>query len=125
MRATGRRDTACEMRLRKELFGLGLRYRVDFAPIAGMRQRADVVFGKAKIAVFVDGCFWHMCPLHASSPKANSAWWREKLEANVARDERNRSALIAAGWRVIRVWEHELRNDGAIRIAKEIEQALR
>ena len=66
-----------------------------------------MVFTRAKVAVFVDGCFWHSCPLHATTPKANREWWKEKLEANVVRDGATDEALTAGGWHVIRVWEHE------------------
>lgn len=102
-----RSDTAPELALRRELHRRGLRYRVDRPPIKGMRSRADVVFGPSKVAVFVDGCFWHGCPTHATAPKNNATWWREKLSANKARDMRVTAALIAAGWEVARVWEHE------------------
>ena len=107
MQRTRKRDTACEISLRKELYRLGLRYRVEVAPMSGLRQRADILFRKAKIAVFVDGCFWHKCTLHGTLPRANQTWWSAKLDANVERDTRNRAMLEGAGWSVIRVWEHE------------------
>jgi len=107
MRANRRRDTSPELALRSELHARGLRFRVDFPPIRGLRCRADVVFTRMRVAVFVDGCFWHACSEHASWPKANGGWWREKLEGNVRRDRANDYALEAAGWRVLRVWEHE------------------
>jgi DNA mismatch endonuclease (patch repair protein) len=66
-----------------------------------------VVFGPAKVAVFVDGCFWHVCPLHGTHPRANAEWWLDKLKRNVIRDRQTEAALTAAGWLVIRVWEHE------------------
>lgn len=72
-----------------------------------MRSRADIVFGRSKVAVFVDGCFWHRCPLHGTIPKNNRAWWIEKLDKNVARDERVDAELRAAGWLPVRIWEHE------------------
>jgi DNA mismatch endonuclease (patch repair protein) len=72
-----------------------------------LRCRADIVFAGWRIAVFVDGCFWHRCPLHGSRPKANADWWQQKLGANVARDRRNNQALEAAGWQVLRFWTHE------------------
>ena len=77
------------------------------APIAGHRGRADVVFTRARVAVYVDGCFWHKCPIHATAPKSNSEWWREKLEANVRRDRDIDRRLVEAGWSVVRIWEHE------------------
>src|SRR5256885_1906165 len=86
MRATGQRDTRPEKALRSELHRLGLRYRVDVAPVAGLRRRADVVFVKQRVAVFLDGCFWHGCPQHMTWPNANGAWWRTKIEGNRSRD---------------------------------------
>ena len=86
MRTTGRRDTAPEVSLRSKLHRLGLRYRVDKSPIRGVRRRADVVFGSAGVAVFVDGCFWHGCPVHGTWPKRNADFWRDKIETNQRRD---------------------------------------
>jgi DNA mismatch endonuclease (patch repair protein) len=86
---------------------MGLRYRVDRAPIRGLRRRADIVFSAARVAVFVDGCFWHGCPDHGTWPKSNAAWWREKIEANKSRDADTNARLAQAGWRVIRVWAHD------------------
>ncbi len=106
MQHQGRRDTAPELALRREVWRRGLRYRVDVAPIRG-RRRADLVFTRAKVAVYVDGCFWHRCPVHATTPKANRAWWVAKLDANAARDRATDRDLDAAGWTVVRVWEHE------------------
>lgn len=107
MLAAKPRDTAPEKALRSALHRLGLRYRVDMAPIPGMRTRADIVFTKAKVAVFVDGCFWHGCPIHGTWPKANAEWWRAKIEANKRRDEEANRRLECLGWSVIRIWEHE------------------
>jgi DNA mismatch endonuclease (patch repair protein) len=107
MQNTRQRDTPAEIALRRDLHSRGLRFRVDDAPIAGVRRRADVVFSRARLAVFVDGCFWHSCPKHASQPKANAAWWAAKLAANVARDRDTDDRLRRAGWQVVRVWEHE------------------
>lgn len=80
---------------------------MDRAPIRGQRRRADVVFPRLRVAVYVDGCFWHSCPQHATYPKNNAEWWADKLAANVARDRATDDALAAAGWQVIRIWEHE------------------
>ncbi|NLV80571.1 MAG: very short patch repair endonuclease [Rhodococcus sp.] len=102
-----RRDTAPELALRRELHRRGLRFFVDRAPLPGMRRRADLLFPRRKVAVYVDGCFWHRCPLHATAPKNNAQWWADKLEANVRRDRDTDAALTAAGWTVVRVWEHE------------------
>lgn len=117
MRSNRRRDTSPELALRRILHARGLRYRVDFAPLATMRQRrADIVFTKARLVVFVDGCFWHGCPDHATFPVRNADYWLPKLERNRARDLETDAALADAGWRVIRIWEHEDPTDAADRI---------
>ncbi|GAA1506124.1 very short patch repair endonuclease [Nocardioides humi] len=107
MESQARRDTSVELEIRRRLHAFGYRYRVDFRLEPSLRCRGDIVFTRRKVVVFVDGCFWHGCPDHATAPRNNAEWWREKLAANVARDERNRRALEALGWAVIRVWEHE------------------
>ena len=102
-----RRDTRPELELRRRLHALGLRYRVAY-PIPGQRRRTiDVAFTRARVAVFVDGCFWHGCPEHGTRSAANSEWWRAKMTANRARDLDSTRVLEAMGWRVLRVWEHE------------------
>lgn len=120
MTRQGRRDTLPELALRRALYARGLRYRVDVAPLPGLRRRADVVFSAARVAVFVDGCFWHSCPLHGTSPKANAAWWAVKLVDNVRRDRDTDARLVEQGWVVIRVWEHEASEDAAERIAAAV-----
>lgn len=107
MRNTPRRDNSVELALRREAFALGLRYRVDAPVLPGLRRRADLLFRSARVAVFVDGCFWHVCPRHASWPKANADWWRRKLKGNVERDRDTDRRLRREGWRVLRIWEHE------------------
>ncbi|WP_306357405.1 MULTISPECIES: very short patch repair endonuclease [unclassified Nocardia] len=99
--------TAPEIALRRELHRRGARFFVDRAPMRGLRRRADIVFPRRKVAVYVDGCFWHSCPEHATSPKNNAEWWAEKLAGNVARDRDTDARLREAGWTVVRVWEHE------------------
>jgi DNA mismatch endonuclease (patch repair protein) len=118
MQRQRRRDTRPELELRRALHAAGFRYRVERPVIPGMRRRADVVFGPAKVAVFVDGCFWHMCPDHATFPKANADWWREKLERNRARDRDTDQLLHERGWLPVRVWEHEDMTEAAVRIAE-------
>ncbi|WP_079178817.1 very short patch repair endonuclease [Streptomyces humi] len=114
------RDTAPEIAVRKLLHSAGFRYRVN-VPVPGMSRRTiDIVFSKAKIAVFLDGCFWHGCPEHATQPKANAAWWRTKLDKNVARDLETTEHLTARGWTVLRFWEHESPADVAHRIAASL-----
>ena len=101
-----RRDPAPEVALRRELHRRGLRYRVEY-PVPGMpRRRMDIAFTRAKVAVFVDGCFWHACPEHGTSPAQNGAWWAEKLRRNVERDRETDMHLEALGWTTVRVWEH-------------------
>ncbi|MFS0703401.1 very short patch repair endonuclease [Cellulomonas sp. 179-A 9B4 NHS] len=107
MARQARRDTDPELALRRALHRRGLRYLVD-APLPSIpRRRADVLLPRARVAVFVDGCFWHACPLHATQPASNSEWWRAKLERNVARDRDTDARLGAAGWLVLRFWEHD------------------
>ena len=118
------RDTAPELALRSALHRSGLRYRIDVRPEPSLRRRADVVFGNAKVAVFVDGCFWHGCPVHGGQPRANAEWWRQKLARTQARDAETDRKLSQAGWTVVRVWEHEDADAAADRI-KAIVQRLR
>lgn len=106
-----RRDTLPEVSIRKLLHSRGFRYRVAW-PIPGMKRRTvDIAFIGPRLAIFVDGCFWHSCPQHATSPVANGSWWAEKLEGNRTRDLATNAHLIDLGWRVIRIWEHEDVND--------------
>lgn len=107
MARTGRRDTAPETQLRRELHARGLRYRVDRPVLRELRRRPDIVFNPARVAVFVDGCFWHGCPQHATWPKHNADFWREKIETNRQRDVDTDLRFEGAGWQVVRVWEHE------------------
>jgi DNA mismatch endonuclease (patch repair protein) len=117
-----RRDTAPELALRRELWKLGLRYRVDVPPLPVLgRRRADLVFAGARVAVFVDGCFWHGCPDHGTLPKNNRTWWRSKIAANRHRDADTDRVLKAASWQAIRVWEHE----DPVRAASQIERFVR
>jgi DNA mismatch endonuclease, patch repair protein len=124
MQNTPTRDTPKEIALRRELHRLGLRYRVDVRPVLTLRRRADIVFARAKVAVFCDGCYWHGCPDHGSWPKANAAWWRAKIQMTRARDIDTTSRLKQAGWLVIRVWEHEPAAEAAKRIAGSIRERL-
>lgn len=121
MVANRRRDTKPEVALRALLHARGLRYRVDYQPLPGIRNRADVVFTRAKVVVFVDGCFWHGCPEHFSLPKTNVDYWEPKIRANRARDERTDALLREAGWTIIRAWEHE----DAHSVADRVELAVR
>lgn len=100
-------DTGPELALRRQLHASGMRYRLHRPPLPGLRRTADVVFSKAKVAVFVDGCFWHCCPIHGTVPKRNREWWQSKLRGNVERDRDTDAKLREAGWQVIRIWEHQ------------------
>jgi DNA mismatch endonuclease (patch repair protein) len=106
MSALRRRDNDRELAIRSALHRSGLRFRVTF-PVPGLPRRSiDVAFTRSKVAVFLDGCFWHGCPEHGSSPRSNSDWWATKLAANSARDLDTSAHLETTGWQVVRVWEH-------------------
>jgi DNA mismatch endonuclease (patch repair protein) len=115
MERQARRDTAAEISIRKRLFAAGYRYRVDYR-LPGTRRRADIAFPRRKLAIFVDGCFWHLCPDHMTWPKNNAAWWRRKLLANQRRDLETDALLQQAGWSALRIWEHEDAEAAARRI---------
>lgn len=121
------RDTQPELALRRELHSLGLRYFVHREPVPGLRRTADILFPRLRLAVFVDGCYWHRCPLHATAPRTNAHWWAAKLERNVERDADTNLRLAEAGWTVLRFWEHEDSVDSAhqvVRTATELRLAL-
>jgi DNA mismatch endonuclease (patch repair protein) len=114
------KDTAAEMAVRKELHRRGLRYRVNRRiPDLG-RVRPDIVFPRERVAVFVDGCFWHQCPEHATYPRSNADWWTEKLARNVTRDRETDGRLADSGWAVVRVWEHLSPKEAADEIELEV-----
>ena len=113
-----RRDTDPEKLLRSALWRRGLRYCV--VNVVGRRRKVDLALTRSKVAVFVDGCFWHRCPEHGSVPRANRVWWLAKLDANVERDLDSNRELTSAGWLVIRVWEHEDPVKAADRIEGEV-----
>ncbi|MEU4473871.1 very short patch repair endonuclease [Micromonospora sp. NPDC023888] len=104
MRRMPRASTRPELAIRRELHRRGLRFRVNFRELPG---RPDLAFTKARLAVFVDGCFWHMCADHVRLPKNNREWWVAKLEANVSRDREKDRRLTDLGWLAVHVWEHE------------------
>lgn len=119
-----RRDTKPEMLIRREAHRRGLRYRVD-RPLPGLpRRRADLVFLGPRVAVFVDGCFWHSCPKHSSIPKANRDWWAAKLDTNRCRDRETDEHLHALGWTVLRFWEHEETRPAVDRIERAVRWPL-
>jgi DNA mismatch endonuclease (patch repair protein) len=119
MAAIRRTDTKPELALRSELHKRGLRFRKDLRLDLGgaVRPRPDIVFTRARVAVFVDGCFWHQCPEHSRAPRQNAGYWSPKLARNVERDRSNDEALHAAGWTVVRLWEH-------VRIAEAVDRVL-
>lgn len=121
MRANRKTGSVPEVRLRSALHRRGLRFRKNLLlRLGAVRVRPDVVFPARKVAVFVDGCFWHRCPEHGVSPRSNPAYWREKLDGNVARDMRVTAQLQALGWVVIRVWEHVDPEDAVAAIAASL-----
>lgn len=120
MQAQRERDTAPETALRRELFRRGLRYRVQRRALPTVRRKLDIVFPSERVAVEVRGCFWHVCPRHATWPRHNADWWRAKLERNVERDEETARVLTAEGWKLVVVWEHESPVGAAARIEKMV-----
>lgn len=126
MKGNRGRDTKPELALRRAVHARGLRYRVDFRlPLPGLRRRADLGFTRARVAVFLDGCFWHRCPLHFTEAKANSEFWREKARRNVERDRETDEALARIDWLVVRVWEHESSADGARKVEAVVKARMR
>ncbi|MGH1564730.1 very short patch repair endonuclease [Mumia sp. DW29H23] len=123
MQANRGRDTKPELAVRRAAHAAGLRYRVDRRPIPTFNRRADLVFTRSKVAVFVDGCFWHGCPEHHTIAKSNATFWAEKVRRNRERDAETDSALTAAGWTVIRAWEHETPDDVVERILSAVSKA--
>lgn len=116
MRQQQKANTKPEVELRSELYRRGLRYRIDQAPIPGLRRRADLVFPGTRVAVFVHGCFWHGCPEHSRATKSNSKWWADKIAVNKQRDAQTIAALVAREWCPIQVWEHEPPAEAAQRV---------
>lgn len=107
MQTQRRKDTDPELRIRRELWAMGMRYRVGMKVPGHPRRTIDIAFPRARVAIFVDGCFWHMCPEHSVPVKNNSSWWAHKLLGNVERDGSTNTALETSGWTVLRFWEHE------------------
>jgi len=116
MQSNKSRDTKPELALRSAVHARGLRYRVSTKPLAGVRRTADLVFPRAKVAVFLDGCFWHGCPEHHTVASANAKFWADKVETNRKRDRDTDGRLAEAGWVSIRIWEHEDATDAARRV---------
>lgn len=122
MQANRSRDTGPEMAVRRLIHAAGLRYRVACPPLVSLRRKADIVFTRQHIAVFIDGCFWHGCPEHGTREfKTNAEYWTPKIARNRTRDEQTTQTLGAAGWTVLRFWEHEEPRE----VAQRIEQMCR
>ena len=116
MQSNKGRDTRPELALRSAVHGLGLRFRVSARPLKDLRRTADLVFPKAKVAVFLDGCFWHGCPEHHTVAVAHAEFWADKVKGNVARDRDTDERLAEAGWISIRIWEHDDPREAALRV---------
>lgn len=123
MRSNKGRDTRPELAIRRRVHAAGLRYRVSARPLPGFRRTADLVFTRLRVAVFVDGCFWHGCPEHHTVAATNAAYWAEKVRANRARDRETTERLLDEGWRVVRIWEHEDPEAAAARVIAEVRSA--
>ncbi|MEV6260263.1 very short patch repair endonuclease [Streptomyces sp. NPDC051784] len=120
MSRQARRDTAPEVAVRKLLHASGYRYRLNERVPNMSRRTIDIAFTRARVAVFLDGCFWHGCPEHATQPKANATWWREKLDRNMARDAETTAHLVAEGWTVLRFWEHQ----SPVQVAEQVAEVV-
>ncbi|WP_238447094.1 very short patch repair endonuclease [Micromonospora sp. 4G55] len=116
MQRQRRKDTQPELAIRRALHRAGLRYRIGVPVTSSRRRTIDIAFTRIKLAVFVDGCFWHGCPQHATWPKANAAWWEAKILKNRERDRETTRQLEDEGWTVIRIWEHEPAENAADRL---------
>lgn len=121
MASVRQKGTQAEINLRNALHARGLRYRLHVPLLTKPRRSADIVFPRARVAVFVDGCFWHGCPEHASWPKSNADFWRGKIETNRSRDADTDQRLNALGWKTVRIWEHEDAREAADRIAELVD----
>ncbi|QIR70707.1 very short patch repair endonuclease [Kocuria sp. KD4] len=122
MQGNRSRDTVPEMAVRRLLHAAGLRYRVSIRPEPGLRRTADIVFTKKKIAIFIDGCYWHGCPEHCHLTSSNYDYWLQKIEGNKRRDAQTNAHLRAAGWTVLRYWEHTPAEDVVDEIIGTLEQ---
>ena len=113
------RDTACEVALRRELWQQGYRYRKHYR-VPGMRREIDIALLGPRVAILVDGCFWHVCPEHGTLPHRNREWWQNKLDLNVARDRDTDARLRSLGWTVVRLWEHTAIDDAIAMVATAV-----
>lgn len=123
MQANRRRDTGPEMAVRRLVHAAGLRYRVDAKPLPDLNRRADLTFTRARVAVFIDGCYWHGCPDHGTTAKTNAAYWSAKIAHNRERDVDTDRRLHEAEWTVVRAWEHDEPAAVAARVTAEVTAA--
>lgn len=124
MRANRGRDTGPEMQVRRLVHAAGLRYRVNARPERDLRRTVDMLFRRTRVAVLIDGCFWHGCPEHHQAPKSNAAFWSDKIATNRGRDAQTTEFLTRRGWLVLRFWEHEIRADVGAVAARIIDEVL-
>lgn len=122
MQAIRSRDTTPERVLRSLVHAAGLRYRVAAKPLPGMRRTADLLFRPTRVAVFIDGCFWHGCPEHFVAPRTNADYWNEKISRNVQRDRDTDARLTAEGWLVLRFWEHQPADSCAAAVVAAVQE---
>jgi len=120
MKATRQRETKAELLVRSELHSRGLRYRIHRLVLKDVQRRVDIVFHSKRVAVFIDGCFWHGCPSHGTYPKKNREYWEQKIERNIKRDRDTDRRLKDEGWLVVRIWEHEDPKKAADRVEEAI-----
>lgn len=124
MQGNKSKDTKPEMIVRRYLHASGLRYRVHSRPIKDWNRRADIVFPRVKIAIFINGCYWHGCPKHYKKPKTNTVYWTQKIERNIERDVETFKRLRTEGWSVIVLWEHENLDKKAIKVALRVKRRI-
>jgi DNA mismatch endonuclease, patch repair protein len=120
MQSNRPKNTGPELAVRSALHRAGLRFRVHYRPLHGLKREVDIAFTRPRVAVFVDGCFWHGCPLHATRPATNVEWWATKLDGNIARDRNTDEVLTKAGWRVLRFWEHVATAEVVVAVAAQV-----
>ncbi len=118
-------DNPRERALRSKLHRMGLRFRIHHRAIPGTTRTIDIAFTRLRLAVFCDGCFWHGCPQHATQPKTNVEWWKQKLSTNVARDRDTDARLLESGWSVLRIWEHEPVDEAVAAVAARLDELTR
>jgi len=122
MQSNRSKNSGPEVAVRSALHRAGLRFRIHYRPLQGLKREVDIAFTRSQVAVFVDGCFWHGCPIHATRPAINVEWWATKLDGNIARDRLTNEVLTKAGWRVLRFWEHVGPAEVVVAVVAELAQ---